>query len=70
MDANEQLPTPAQLANILSKEIGESITEDQIVRDIADGAPVLPGNRVNILLYAAWILKNDHGQRRTRSKEA
>jgi len=45
---------------------GETITAEQINRDIADGAPVLPGNRVNILLYAAWLIKKDYGRKRSR----
>lgn len=69
MDANEQLPTPEALANILSRSIGETITAEQINRDIADGAPVLPGNRMNILLYAAWLIKKDYGRKRSRPPE-
>lgn len=58
-----KLPTPAELAGVLSKTgIGE-VTEAQILEDIAAGCPVEPDGRMNVVNYVAWLLKSYENRR-------
>jgi hypothetical protein len=49
--------TPAQAAELLSKEGGAVITQAQIEADVQAGAPTNADGTLNLLHYAAWILK-------------
>ena len=49
--------TPADAARLLSKVGGVNITEDQIREAIAAGAPVNPGDTLNLVHFGAWLLK-------------
>ena len=49
--------TPADAARLLSKVGGVNITEDQIREAIAAGAPVNPGDAINLVHFGAWLLK-------------
>ena len=57
MSDSPKLPTPAELAKTLSQVSGEKITEAQVRADIEAGAPVEPDGRVNLVHYAAWLVK-------------
>lgn len=39
-----------------------TVTEESIHADIARGAPVNENGTINLLNYAAWILKEDNGR--------
>lgn len=57
MPETPQLPTPADLARMLTQVSGGIvITESQILTDIAAGAPATADGRVNVLHYVAWLL--------------
>ena len=49
--------TPADAARLLSKVGGVNITEGQIRDAIAAGAPVNPGDTLNLVHFGAWLLK-------------
>lgn len=49
--------TVAELARLLSAAGGEQITAKMIRRDLAAGAPVTESGKVNLLHYAAWLVK-------------
>jgi hypothetical protein len=49
--------TIAELAKLLKSQGSEYADEEKIKADIAKGAPVEAKGRLNILNYAAWILK-------------
>ncbi len=54
------------LAKLLTKAGTEPITEDMIKEDIAEGAPTNADGRLNLVHYAAWLVKvkavvNCHG---------
>ena len=54
--------TPMDAARLLSKVGGVNITEDQIRDAIANGAPVNPGDTLNLVHFGAWLLKEmSHG---------
>ncbi len=53
----ESLPTPAELAAMLSKASGQPVTPAMIERDIAEGAPIDKNGRMNLIHYTAWVLK-------------
>lgn len=51
--------TAVKTADILAKVSGAAISPEQIEADIAAGAPLSPDGTLNLLLYAAWLLKNE-----------
>ena len=52
---------PAELAAVLQKTAaGESITEAVILADVRDGAPAGADGKVDLVKYAAWLLRR-HG---------
>ena len=54
--------TPADAARLLSKVGGVNITEDQIREALAAGAPVNPGDTLNLVHFGAWLLREmSHG---------
>ena len=49
--------TIAQAAKVLSAAAGRKIGEDVIREDLAAGAPVNPDGTINLLHYAAWLVR-------------
>ena len=44
-------------ARLLSKTGGQPISMDMLEADIADGAPTNPDGTINLVHYAAWLVK-------------
>jgi len=53
--------TVAQAAKVLSAAGGRRITEEMLRADIDAGAPVNPDGRVNLVHYAAWLVREMAG---------
>jgi hypothetical protein len=51
----------ANAARLLSKVGGERVTEEMIRADLAAGAPKNPDGTVNLVHYAAWLVKERSG---------
>ncbi len=49
--------TPAQTARILAAAGGRRITEAMVRADIAAGAPTNPDGAINLVHYAAWLVR-------------
>jgi len=49
--------TVEDAARVLTAAGGRPITREMIQADIQDGAPVNPDGTVNLIQYAAWIVK-------------
>ena len=49
--------TVAQAAKVLSATGGRRITEAELRADIDAGAPVNPDGRINLIHYAAWLVR-------------
>jgi len=47
----------ATAARLLSKVGGERVTEEMIRVDLAAGAPANPDGTINLVHYAAWLVK-------------
>jgi hypothetical protein len=47
----------ADAAKLLSKIGGRLVTVEILQRDIAAGAPVNPDGTINLVMYAAWLVK-------------
>ena len=47
---------PADAALVL-KKLGAKITDEQLQDDLEDGAPTNPDGTLNLVHYAAWLLK-------------
>jgi len=47
----------SDLAKLLSKSAGKSVTAEMIRYDIEAGAPVNADGTVNLVHYAAWLAK-------------
>jgi len=45
------------MARLLSAGGGRKVTPEQVQMDIDAGAPVLPGGRINLVHYAAWLVR-------------
>jgi hypothetical protein len=64
-DGAETIPTklnPAALsvvdaARLLTKATGQSVTEAMLQADVAAGAPANPDGSVNLVHYAAWLVR-------------
>mgnify|MGYP000047134352 CR=1 FL=1 len=54
--------TVADLAKLLSKSAGKSVTAEMLHKDIDAGAPVNSDGTVNLVHYAAWLVK-EHAAR-------
>lgn len=48
---------PADLARLLSAAAGVQIDEDGVRDDIDAGAPVNPDGTMNLVHYAAWLVR-------------
>jgi len=49
--------TPADAACLLARVGFPSITEDMLRADVAAGAPVNADGTINLVYYAAWLVK-------------
>jgi hypothetical protein len=49
--------TVEELARLLSAAGGRKVGPEQVQADIDAGAPALPGGRVNLVHYAAWLMR-------------
>ncbi|MCC6910005.1 MAG: hypothetical protein IT430_18885 [Phycisphaerales bacterium] len=47
----------AEVARLLTRAGGQSITAAMIERDIDDGAPLNGDGTVNLVFYAAWLAR-------------
>ena len=67
MPAERDLHSPASLnpnalsipdaARLLSKAGGSSVTEEMLRADLGAGAPENPDGTINLVHYAAWLVK-------------
>ena len=53
--------TPAQAAKILAAAAGRRITEAELRADIDAGAPTNADGTVNLVHYAAWLVREVAG---------
>lgn len=49
--------TVEEVARLLSAAGGRKVTPEQVRADLEAGAPVGPGGRVNLVHYAAWLVR-------------
>ena len=49
--------TVEDAARVLSRVGGEAVTADMLHDDIDDGAPTNPDGTINLVHYAAWLVK-------------
>ena len=54
---NPQALSVEELARMLSATGNKQVTVEQVQADIDAGAPVGPGGRMNLVHYAAWLLR-------------
>lgn len=54
---NPNALAPADAARLLAKAGGEPVTEEMIRRDLDGGAPLNRDGTVNLVHYAAWLVK-------------
>jgi len=47
----------ADAARVLSRMGGKAVTEEMLRADIDDGAPTNPNGTLNLVHYAAWLVK-------------
>jgi len=58
---NPNALTVANAARLLSKVSGERVTEEMLKADLADGAPANRDGTINLVHYAAWLVKEMAG---------
>ena len=58
---NPNALTVADAARLLAKASGERITEAMIQADLAAGIPTSPDGTINLVHYAAWLVKEMPG---------
>lgn len=51
----------ANAARLLTKASGERVTEEMIQADLAAGAPANRDGSINLVHYAAWLVKEISG---------
>ena len=54
---NPNALTTADAARLLAKAGGEPVTEEMIRTDLDDGAPLNRDGTLNLVHYAAWLVK-------------
>ena len=54
---NPNALVPADAARLLTKAGGEPVTEEMIRADLDDGAPLNRDGTLNLVHYAAWLVK-------------
>jgi hypothetical protein len=58
---NPNALSAANAARLLSKVSGEKVTEEMIRADLAAGAPANRDGSINLVHYAAWLVKEMSG---------
>ncbi len=58
---NPNALTVANAARLLTKVSGERVTEEMVKTDLAAGAPVNRDGSINLVHYAAWLVKEMSG---------
>lgn len=58
---NPNALTVANAARLLSKVSGERVTEEMLRADLAAGAPANRDGSINLVHYAAWLVKEMSG---------
>jgi len=53
--------TLADAARVLSAAAGRRVTVEQLQADVDAGAPVSPDGRINLVHYAAWLVREVEG---------
>lgn len=46
-----------EVARVLSAAGGTRVTAEQVQADVDAGAPLLPDGRINLVHYAAWLVR-------------
>jgi hypothetical protein len=60
---NPNALTPADMARLLSKVGGQPVPVEAIHTDLAAGAPVNADGTINLVHYAAWLVREaEHGR--------
>ncbi len=64
---SEQKLNPAALsladaAQLLSGAAGQLVTAEMLEKDVADGAPTNADGTLNLVFYAAWLVKEGAGR--------
>ena len=54
---NPMALTVAEAARALTAAGGRSVTPEMITADVAAGAPTNPDGTINLIAYAAWLVK-------------
>ena len=54
---NPNALTPADAARLLSKAGGKTVPVELIEKDVADGAPTNADGTINLVHYAAWLVR-------------
>ena len=54
---NPQALSPEDVARILTASGWKPVTVEMVRDDIDDGAPVNPDGTINLVQYAAWLVK-------------
>ena len=54
---NPQALSPEDLARILTASGWKPVTVEMIRDDLADGAPTNPDGTINLVQYAAWLIR-------------
>jgi hypothetical protein len=55
---NPNALTLAEAAHLLSKAGGQPLTEEMLQEDVAAGAPTNADGTINLVHFAAWLVKN------------
>ena len=59
---NPAAMSPTDAARVLTRVGGSPVTEDMLRADIAAGAPTNADGSVNLVHYAAWLVKEVSGR--------
>lgn len=51
-----------EMARMLSAGGGKRVTVEALQKDIEAGAPMLSNGRINLVHYAAWLMREVQGQ--------
>lgn len=54
---NPNALTVAQVARLLTRAASSPVTPAMVEADVADGAPTNPNGTINLVHYAAWLVK-------------
>jgi hypothetical protein len=63
LSLNPNALTPADAARLLSKVGGQPMRVEMIQADLSTGAPVNADGTINLVHYAAWLVREtEHGR--------